>query len=86
MQSVKKNLTAIILCGGKGERLRPITNNLPKPLIEIKNKPILHYIIEHLKKYGIEQYIIAIQILKFIHIILKLIILFQDYYLQQNLF
>lgn len=59
MQSVKKNLTAIILCGGKGERLRPITNNLPKPLIEIKNKPILHYIIEHLKKYGIEEYIIA---------------------------
>ena len=59
MKVVKKNLTAIILCGGKGERLRPITNNLPKPLIEIKNKPILYYIIEHLKKYGIEQYIIA---------------------------
>ena len=33
MKVVKKDLTAIILCGGKGERLRPITNNLPKPLI-----------------------------------------------------
>ena len=59
MITINKNLTAIILCGGKGERLRPITNNLPKPLIEIKNKPILFYIIEHLKKYGIKDYIIA---------------------------
>tara|TARA_B100001564_G_C20628377_1_gene665822 strand:+ start:424 stop:1113 length:690 start_codon:yes stop_codon:yes gene_type:complete len=57
--SNKKNITAIILCGGKGQRLRPITNDIPKPLIEIKNKPILYYIIEHLKKYGIENYIIA---------------------------
>ena len=59
MSQVKRELTAIILCGGKGERLRPITNDLPKPLIEIKNKPILYYIIEHLKKYGIKSYIIA---------------------------
>ena len=59
MNQDKKNLTAIILCGGKGERLRPITNDFPKPLIEIKNKPILHYIIEHLRQYGIENYIIA---------------------------
>jgi len=59
MITINKNLTAIILCGGKGERLRPITNNLPNPLIEIKNKPILFYIIEHLKKYGIKDYIIA---------------------------
>ena len=31
------NLTAIILCGGKGLRLRPLTNDMPKPLIEIDN-------------------------------------------------
>ena len=34
----KKNITAIILCGGEGQRLRPITNDIPKPLIKIKNK------------------------------------------------
>ena len=44
---------AIILCGGKGERLRPITNDVPKPLVKINNKPILHYVIEHLKKFNI---------------------------------
>ena len=50
---------AIILCGGKGERLRPITNDVPKPLVEINDKPILHYLIEHLKKYNIRKINIA---------------------------
>ena len=39
---------AIVLCGGKGERLRPVTNDIPKPLVKINNKPILHYVVEHL--------------------------------------
>ena len=34
----KNNLTVIILCGGKGQRLRPLTHELPKPLIKIKKK------------------------------------------------
>ena len=50
---------AIILCGGKGERLRPITKDIPKPLLEINNKPILHYVIEHLKKFNIRKINIA---------------------------
>ena len=45
----KKNLTALILCGGRGERLRPLTNSLPKPLIKIDNKEILSYILKHIK-------------------------------------
>ena len=50
---------AIVLCGGKGERLRPVTNDIPKPLVKINNKPILHYVVEHLKQYGIENIHIA---------------------------
>ena len=50
---------AIILCGGKGERLRPITNSVPKPLVKINNKPILHYVIEHLKQFEIGNFNIA---------------------------
>ena len=36
-------MKVLILCGGKGERLRPFTDDIPKPLIEINNKPILGY-------------------------------------------
>jgi len=54
-----KDLPALILCGGKGLRLRPITNDTPKPLIEINKQPILYYIINHLQKYKINKFIIA---------------------------
>ena len=50
----KKNLSAIILCGGRGERLKPLTNKIPKPLIKIDGKEILGYILSHLKSYGIK--------------------------------
>ena len=59
LKKIKRDITAVILCGGQGQRLRPITKDLPKPLIMIKNKPILYYIIEHLKKYGVSRYVIA---------------------------
>ena len=55
----KKNLTVLILCGGKGLRLRPLTKELPKPLIKIKNKTILENIIDYLKKYGVNDFVIA---------------------------
>ena len=42
--------SAIILAGGKGERLRPYTNDRPKPMVEINGKPILLYQMEQLKK------------------------------------
>ena len=46
---------AIILCGGRGARLKPITDEIPKPLVPINNKPILHYVIEHLISYQINK-------------------------------
>ena len=49
------NLSAIILCGGKGMRLRPLTEDMPKSLIEINGKPILYYIISHLLKNGVNK-------------------------------
>ena len=48
----------IILCGGKGLRLRPLTKDIPKPLIEIKSKPILQYILNQFIKYKFDKYII----------------------------
>lgn len=40
-------------------RLRPLTNDIPKPLVEINNKPILYYIINHLLKFDIKDFVIA---------------------------
>jgi len=53
------NKTAIILCGGKGERLKPITENIPKPLVCINEKPILEYIINNLNSYNFKNIILA---------------------------
>ena len=53
-----KKLKAVLLCGGKGERLYPLTDKTPKPLVNIKEKPILSYIIDHLFKYSITDLII----------------------------
>ena len=50
---------AIILAGGKGERLRPYTNDKPKPLVEIGGKPILAYQLAQLTKAGITQVVFA---------------------------
>jgi len=54
-----KNLKALLLCGGKGERLSPLTNGIPKPLIPINGIPILSYLISYLERYGFEDIIIA---------------------------
>jgi len=49
---------AVILAGGRGERLRPFTDNKPKPMIPINGKPFLEYLIEMLKENGIEEVVI----------------------------
>ena len=52
-------MKAIILAGGRGKRLRPITDKIPKPLIPINGKPLIERTIKYLKKYGITEIIIS---------------------------
>ena len=52
-------MKAIILAGGRGKLLRPITDKIPKPLIPINNKPLIEHTIKYLKKYGITEIIIS---------------------------
>ncbi|MEE8383638.1 MAG: nucleotidyltransferase family protein [Nitrosopumilus sp.] len=52
-------MKAIILAGGRGKRLSPITDYVPKSLIPIKNIPIIEWQIKYLKKYGINEVIIS---------------------------
>ena len=48
-------MKAIILCGGLGTRLKPLTNNKPKALIEVGGKPLIEWQLKWLKKYGIKR-------------------------------
>src|SRR3989344_5547481 len=52
--------TAIILAGGFGTRLRPLTDTMPKPMVSVKGKPALHHIIENLKEHGVKRIIICV--------------------------
>ncbi len=48
------------MAGGFGTRLRPLTNNIPKPMVPILNKPILEHIIELLKVHSIKDYVVLL--------------------------
>ena len=50
---------AVIMVGGKGTRLRPLTNNCPKPILPILDKPCTEYFIDALADAGIEEVIMA---------------------------
>ena len=49
---------AFILAAGKGTRLRPHTDNLPKPMVSVHGKPIIEHIVNKLQKHGIKKIII----------------------------
>ncbi|MFT6898954.1 MAG: MurNAc alpha-1-phosphate uridylyltransferase [Paraglaciecola sp.] len=50
--------TAMILAAGRGERMRPLTDEVPKPLLEIKGRPLIEYHIKALEKSGFSRIII----------------------------
>jgi len=52
-------MQAIILAGGRGKRLRPITDYVPKPLIPIDNIPIIDWQINYLKNFNVNEIIIC---------------------------
>jgi len=55
---------AVILAGGYGKRLRPITENTPKPLVNVGGKPIIVWQLQLFKKYGITEFVICIGYLR----------------------
>ena len=57
------NNKVIIMAGGLGKRMRPITSKVPKPMIKIKNKPILEHIIIKLRSQGFKNIIISVRYL-----------------------
>ena len=45
-------MNAIVLAGGFGSRLRPLTDSVPKPMLKIANVPMLDYVVAWLVRYG----------------------------------
>jgi len=46
---------AVLLVGGEGTRLRPLTETIPKPLLPIVNRPFLHRVLDHLAQHGVHE-------------------------------
>jgi dTDP-glucose pyrophosphorylase len=57
-------VTALIMAGGRGERLRPLTDVEPKPMLKVGGKPIIEYNIDRLIAYGITDIFISVKYLK----------------------
>lgn len=53
-------IKAVILAGGKGERLAPLTHTIPKPMVLINKRPLLEYLLLHLKNYSITDITISL--------------------------
>jgi len=51
---------AVILAAGRGTRMRELTANVPKPMIEVRGKPVLQHIMEGLRDAGIRQFIVVV--------------------------
>ena len=60
MSTVERPTQAVILAGGRGTRLRPLTDQRPKPMIEIGGKPFLEYQVEQLRDQGFERILLLL--------------------------
>lgn len=56
-------LDAVIMAGGRGQRLQPLTDTIPKPLLKIGDKPIMEHNIDRLAKFGIDDFWVSINYL-----------------------
>ncbi|HKH76579.1 MAG TPA: NDP-sugar synthase, partial [Rubrobacteraceae bacterium] len=56
-------MKAVIMAGGQGTRLRPLTSNLPKPMIPIVNVPCMEHIVRLLEEHGLTDIVVTLQFL-----------------------
>src|SRR6266508_3278865 len=56
-------MKAVVMAGGEGTRLRPMTSSQPKPLLPVVNKPIMEHILRLLKRHGFTDTVVTVQFL-----------------------
>ena len=59
LQNEKKDTTVVVMAGGLGTRMRPITENIPKPMVPVDGKPILEIILEKFTEQGFINFVIC---------------------------
>lgn len=53
-------LTAVLLCGGRGERLKPFTETLPKALVPLNGQPLLSHLLRYLSSAGVTRFVVCV--------------------------
>jgi len=53
-------MKAVIMAGGEGTRLRPLTSNAPKPMLPLVNKPMMEHIVDLLKTHGFDEIVVTV--------------------------
>jgi mannose-1-phosphate guanylyltransferase / phosphomannomutase len=56
-------MKAVVMAGGEGTRLRPMTANQPKPLLPVVNRPIMEHVLRLLKRHGLSETVVTVQFL-----------------------
>ncbi|WP_369202123.1 sugar phosphate nucleotidyltransferase [Streptomyces sp. PU-14G] len=56
-------MKAVVMAGGEGTRLRPMTASMPKPLLPVVNKPIMEHVLKLLKRHGLTETVVTVQFL-----------------------
>src|SRR2546429_3165012 len=56
-------MKAVVMAGGEGTRLRPMTSSMPKPLLPVANRPIMEHVLRLLKRHGLTETVVTVQFL-----------------------
>src|SRR5918998_6756737 len=56
-------MRAVILAGGEGTRLRPLTSNQPKPMMPVVNRPMMEHIVRLLQRHGFDEIVVTVAFL-----------------------
>jgi mannose-1-phosphate guanylyltransferase len=52
-------MKAVVLVGGEGTRMRPLTETIPKPLLQFMGRPFLHHVLDHLARHGVHEVVLS---------------------------
>src|SRR5438445_2352209 len=63
MRKRGRDMKAVVMAGGEGSRLRPLTSRQPKPLVPVAGRPIMEHILLHLRRHQMREVIATVQYL-----------------------